>query len=133
MLHSGQWKWIFWLVQTIFYIFLQRFLPEKPFFPFQWKHIFEGTLHAIREGFFSLMETVTLLESFFLLVETVTAMCGNQFLKTEEVVEFVRCCQWNLNFWLMETVLFHHPNQWKRIFQSKRIPFFPANENDYFI
>ena len=38
------------------------------------------------------METVTLLESFFLLVETVTAMCGNQFLKTEEVVEFVRCC-----------------------------------------
>ena len=38
---------------------------------------------AIGEGFFPIMETVTLIESFFLQVETVTVISGNQFLKTE--------------------------------------------------
>ena len=44
----------------------------------------ESFIPAIGEGFFSLMETVTLLESFFLLAETV--MSGNQFLKTELIL-----------------------------------------------
>ena len=40
----------------------------------------EFFIPAIGEGFFFLMETVTLLESFFLIAETV--MTGNQFIKT---------------------------------------------------
>ena len=43
----------------------------------------EPFILAVGEGFFSLIETVTLLESFILLAETVTAISGNQFLKTE--------------------------------------------------
>ena len=46
----------------------------------------ESFIPAIGEGFFSLMETVTLLESFFLLAETVTAMSGNQFIKTKLIL-----------------------------------------------
>ena len=46
----------------------------------------ESFIPAFEEGFFSLMETITLLESFFLQVETVTAMSGNQFLKTELIL-----------------------------------------------
>ena len=47
--------------------------------------IFERILHSGYWGvFFSLMETVTLLESFFLLAETV--MSGNQILKAELIL-----------------------------------------------
>ena len=57
----------------------------KPFFKSS-GNVFlnEPFIPAIRKGFFSLMETVTLLESFFLLVETVIS--GNQFLKTELIL-----------------------------------------------
>ena len=44
----------------------------------------ESFIPVIGEGFFSLMETVTLLESFFLLAETV--MSGNQILKAELIL-----------------------------------------------
>ena len=68
------------------YIF-QRLLPEKAFFLFSGNlSLSESVVPAIGEGFFSLMETVTLLESFFLLAEIVTAMNGNQFLKTELIL-----------------------------------------------
>ena len=75
MLRSGWWKRIFWLVQTIFYIFFQRPLLEKAFF-LSSGNLFlnESFTPAIGEGFFYLMETVTLLESFLLLAKTLTAM-----------------------------------------------------------
>ena len=87
MLHSGQWKRIFWLVQTIFCIFFQRLLPEKGLF---WSsgNLFlnKSFIPAIGEGYFSPMKTATLLERFFLLAEPVTLMSGNQFLKTELIL-----------------------------------------------
>ena len=68
-----------------FSLFFQRLLSAKAFFLFS-GNVFlnESIIPAIGEGFFSLMETVTLLESFFLLAETV--MSGNQFLKTELIL-----------------------------------------------
>ena len=46
----------------------------------------ESIIPAIGEGFFSLIEIVTLLERFLLLAETVIAMSGNQFLMTELIL-----------------------------------------------
>ena len=82
MLHSGQWKRIFWLVQTIVHILFQTVLPGKAFC-LSSANVFlnESFIPAIGERFFSLMETVTLLSSFFLLAETVTAMSGNRTFK----------------------------------------------------
>ena len=102
MLNSGQWKQIFWLVQTIFYIFFQRLLSEKAFLSSGNLFLNKSFILAIGEGFFYLMETVTLLESFFLLAKTVTAMSGKQFLKDRTY----SCC-WKLIFWLVETIWFH--------------------------
>ena len=87
MLRSGWWKRIFWLVQTIFYIFFQRPLLEKALF-LSSGNLFlnESFTPAIGEEFFYLMETVTLLESFLLLPKTVTAMSRNQFLKTKPIL-----------------------------------------------
>ena len=65
-------------------IFLKRLLPEKAFFLSSGNLVLnEAFIVAIGEGFFPIMETVTLIESFFLQVETVTVISGNQFLKTE--------------------------------------------------
>ena len=53
---------------------------EKSLFSVYWKRFLnESFIPAIGEGYFSLMETVTLLESFLLLAETVYAMSGKQF------------------------------------------------------
>ena len=66
MRHSGQWKRIFWLVQTIFYIFFQRLLPEKAFFLSSGNLVLkESFIPAIGERYFFLIKTITLLESFF--------------------------------------------------------------------
>ena len=62
------------------FLILHFYCRRKPFFLSN-GNIFlnESFIPAIGEEFFSLMETVTLLERFFLLAETVTAMSGNQF------------------------------------------------------
>ena len=86
MLHSRWWKRIFWLVETIIYIFSET-PPGESFFSVWWKRIFERILHCdYWRRIFSLMETAALLESFFLEAETVTAMSWNQFLKTELIL-----------------------------------------------
>ena len=62
-------------------MFFQRLMPEKAFF-LSSGNVFlnEFFIPAIGEGFFSLMETVTLLTlNFLLLAETVTAIIANQF------------------------------------------------------
>ena len=94
MLHSGKWKRIFWLLQPIFYIFSETSVGES-FFSVYWKvFLNQSFIQAIGEGFFSLMETVTLLASFFLLAETV--MSWNQFLKTELILA---CGNWFFGYW----------------------------------
>ena len=68
-----------------FSYFFPRLLLRKAFF-LSHGNVFlnESFIPAIGKGFFSPMETVTLLETFFLLVETV--MIGNQFLKIELIL-----------------------------------------------
>ena len=67
--------------------FFQRLLLEEAFFLSSGKLFFnESFIPAIGEGFYSLMETINLLEKFFLRAESVTAMSGNQFLKTELIL-----------------------------------------------
>ena len=81
MPHSGQQKRIFWLIfQRLLWLFFQRLLQKKAIF-LSIGNVFlnESFIPAIGEGYFSLMETVTLLENFLLLAETVYAMSGNQF------------------------------------------------------
>ena len=52
MLHSWQWRRIFWLVQTIFYKFFQRFLPGRAFFLSSVNVLFnESFIPAIGERF----------------------------------------------------------------------------------
>ena len=59
-------------------------MPEKAFFLSSGNLVLnESFIVAIGEGFFPIMETVTLIESFFLQVETVTVISGNKFFKTE--------------------------------------------------
>ena len=73
MLHSGQWKRIFWLVQTIsFFLSSGDVFFNKSFIP------------AI--GGFSLQQKPsTLLERSLLLVETVNDMSGNLFLPLSQI------------------------------------------------
>ena len=72
LLHSGQWKRNFWLVQTI------------SFFPSSGNVFFnESFIPAFGEGFFLQCEPSALLESSFLQAETVTDMGGNHFSKTD--------------------------------------------------
>ena len=73
MLHSGQWKRIFWLVQTV------------SFFPSSGNVFFnESFIPSIREGFSLYWKPSTLLESSFLLAET--DMSGNHFLQTNLIL-----------------------------------------------
>ena len=119
---SGQYK-------LIFIYFFQRLLPKKALF-LSSGNLFlnESFIPAIGGRFSSLMEAVTLLESFFLLLETVTAMSGNQFLKTKLILAGGNWFpgQWkpssSIVSYIFQGVL--HPNQRKRIFQSKRIVLF---------
>ena len=69
----------------LFFIFFQRLLPGKLFF-LSSGNVFlnEFFIPAIGKGFFSLIETVALLESLFLPAEI--AMNGNRFLKTEPIL-----------------------------------------------
>ena len=83
MLCSGQWKRIFWLEQTIFIYFFRDFRQRELFLSSGNLPLNESFIQAIAEGFFSLVETVTLYERFFVPSETVTAMSENQFLKAE--------------------------------------------------
>ena len=78
----------FWVVETDFLASTNHFLcffSETParesFFFLSSGNVFlnESFIPAIAEIFFSLMETVTLLERFLLLAESVTAIIGNQF------------------------------------------------------
>ena len=70
-----------------FIYFFRDSCRRKLFFLFSGNlFLSESFIPAIGKGFFSLMETVTLLECFFLLAETVTAMNGNQFLKRELIL-----------------------------------------------
>ena len=61
------------------YIFSENPAGESLFLSSGNVFLNKSFIPAIGEGFFPLMETVTLLESFLLLAETVTAMSGNQF------------------------------------------------------
>ena len=100
---SGQYK-------PFFIFFFRDSCQRKLFFIFESKRerfFLSGNLFlnksfipAIEEGFFSLMETVTLLESFFLLAETVTAM-------KPIFQDRTYSCWWKLIFWLVETIFFH--------------------------
>ena len=73
MLHSVQWKRIFWLVQIISFflpggnVFLNESFILAIGLPIQWK-------------------LSTLFESFFLVAKTITDMSGNHFLKTELIL-----------------------------------------------
>ena len=75
MLHFGQWKRIFWLVQPI------SFFPssENVFFN-------ESFISAFGEGFSLQWKPSILLESSFPQAETVTDMTGSHFLKTDHIL-----------------------------------------------
>ena len=77
MLHSAKWKRI--ASTNHFFIYFLRDSAKESFFLSRENLFLKESLNPANGGFFSLMETVTLLESFFLPAETVTAVSGNQF------------------------------------------------------
>ena len=81
-------------MQTIFFFFFFRDSSRGKLSFVSSGNVFfnEFFIPVIGEGFFSLMETGTLLESFFLLAETVTAMSGDQCL------DRTYFCWWKLTF-----------------------------------
>ena len=107
MRHSGQWKRIFWLVQTIFYIFFQRLLPEKAFFLSSGNLVLkESFIPANGERYFFLIKTITLLESFFYQRKPSLLF---QFWKEWKSIfkDITYSCWWKMIFWLLETIFFH--------------------------
>ena len=102
MLHSGTWKRIFWLMQTIFYTFFQRLQPEKAFFV-QWKLIFERILHSgyWRSIFLSNRDRYFTCKFF--------STSGNHHcFAWKPIFKYGTCPCWQkLNFRLVETIFFH--------------------------
>ena len=86
MLHHGQWKRNFWLVETIFYKCFSRLLPIKVLFPSSGNAFLNKALIlAIGEGFFLQWKFSTLLESFFLPAKTVTKREYNSLFKSDRL------------------------------------------------
>ena len=119
LLYSGQWKLIFWLVETILFQFLIKA------FSIQFKLIFPRILHfGQRKLIFWLVETILIQ----FLIKAFSVQCKLIFQQT------LHCGQWKLIFWLVETILFQflvkafyvqyklifqqtlHSCQWKLIF-----------------
>ena len=100
---------IFWLVQTIFYIFFFQNPASESFFPSSENESFlkEYFIPAIEKAFLSSGNHLLYLRIFFLLAETVTYMSGNQLFKdrTYSCCIFFHCLRYfsrSSSYWLME-------------------------------
>ena len=109
MLHSQVVETDFLGSTNHFFLYVFPETPARERFLLSSGNLFlnESFILAVGEGFFSLMETVTLLESFFYQRKPSLLFSG----------------QWkpfcSIGSYIFQQVL--HPNQRKRIFQSKRI------------
>ena len=100
MLHSGYWKRIFWLVQTIFYIFSETPAGESFFFCLV-ERIFERILHSgyWRRIFLSNGDRYFTWKFF--------STSGNRHEWKPIFKDWTYSCLWKLIFWLVETIFFH--------------------------
>ena len=123
-------NWISWLVQTICYIFSETPAGESFFFYLVETYFWTNpSFQLLEKDFFSLMETVTLLESFF-------SASGNRHCYEWKPIYKDRAysCWWKLILWL---ILSFVPISWNAFFSPKGYycflfrALFPASENHY--
>ena len=109
MLHSQVVETDFLASTNHFFLYVFPETPARERFLLSSGNLFlnESFILAVGEGFFSLMETVTLLESFFYQRKPSLLFSGQQ----KPICSIVS--------YIFQGVF--HPNQRKRIFQSKRI------------
>ena len=102
-LHSGLWKRIFWLVQTIFYIFSETPAGESFLFSVYWKGVFE---RIGRSGYW---RRIFLFNIDHYFTWNFFSTSGNRHCYEWKAIFKDRTYfyWWKLIFWLVETIFFN--------------------------